>query len=218
MGGAGKGRCCVCLRGCLRDRFLTPFPASENIPKSLILLARSERFELPTLGFEVRCSIQLSYERMSLFKDLVWWPNFLALFWLRSCECIRTAARTKLHLANSFSRRLGYSSGGTPIPSGLPICSRFVLFGPTRLVHAAFPNPGRNRAYAPANPPPAEGHSACSGPLYTRPRRGSCWPGCSPKSMSWPLSAKGRWADVASPNAPRAGSRGKFPLLGRRPG
>jgi hypothetical protein len=30
-------------------------------------LARSERFELPTLGFEVRCSIQLSYERASLF-------------------------------------------------------------------------------------------------------------------------------------------------------
>jgi hypothetical protein len=27
-------------------------------------LARSERFELPTLGFEVRCSIQLSYERV----------------------------------------------------------------------------------------------------------------------------------------------------------
>jgi hypothetical protein len=26
-------------------------------------VARSERFELPTLGFEVRCSIQLSYER-----------------------------------------------------------------------------------------------------------------------------------------------------------
>ena len=25
---------------------------------------RSERFELPTLGFEVRCSIQLSYERV----------------------------------------------------------------------------------------------------------------------------------------------------------
>jgi hypothetical protein len=27
-------------------------------------MARSERFELPTLGFEVRCSIQLSYERL----------------------------------------------------------------------------------------------------------------------------------------------------------
>jgi hypothetical protein len=25
---------------------------------------RSERFELPTLGIEIRCSIQLSYERV----------------------------------------------------------------------------------------------------------------------------------------------------------
>jgi hypothetical protein len=32
--------------------------------KPLILLARPERFELPTLGFEVRCSIQLSYGRL----------------------------------------------------------------------------------------------------------------------------------------------------------
>ena len=30
-------------------------------------MARSERFELPTLGIEIRCSIQLSYERISLF-------------------------------------------------------------------------------------------------------------------------------------------------------
>jgi hypothetical protein len=30
-------------------------------------LARSERFELPTLGFEVRCSIQLSYERILIY-------------------------------------------------------------------------------------------------------------------------------------------------------
>jgi hypothetical protein len=28
-------------------------------------MARSERFELPTLGIEIRCSIQLSYERVS---------------------------------------------------------------------------------------------------------------------------------------------------------
>jgi hypothetical protein len=28
-----------------------------------VVVVRSERFELPTLGFEVRCSIQLSYER-----------------------------------------------------------------------------------------------------------------------------------------------------------
>ena len=40
-------------------------------------LARSERFELPTLGFEVRCSIQLSYERVSLFNDLAESPKAL---------------------------------------------------------------------------------------------------------------------------------------------
>ena len=32
--------------------------------KSLLLLARPEGLEPPTNGFEVRCSIQLSYERM----------------------------------------------------------------------------------------------------------------------------------------------------------
>ena len=31
---------------------------------TLIVLARSERFELPALGIEIRCSIQLSYERV----------------------------------------------------------------------------------------------------------------------------------------------------------
>jgi hypothetical protein len=35
----------------------------------LLLLARSERFELPTDGFEVRCSIQLSYERKKMFES-----------------------------------------------------------------------------------------------------------------------------------------------------
>jgi hypothetical protein len=36
-------------------------------------MARSERFELPTLGFEVRCSIQLSYERLInyLYENIV---------------------------------------------------------------------------------------------------------------------------------------------------
>ena len=43
-------------------------------------VARSERFELPTLGFEVRCSIQLSYERISLVNDLEIRANDLALF------------------------------------------------------------------------------------------------------------------------------------------
>jgi hypothetical protein len=31
-----------------------------------VVLARSERFELPTLGIEIRCSIQLSYERVGV--------------------------------------------------------------------------------------------------------------------------------------------------------
>src|SRR6266849_2353643 len=44
-------------------------------------LARSERFELPTLGFEVRCSIQLSSERASLFNGLGGKPNFLGTDW-----------------------------------------------------------------------------------------------------------------------------------------
>ena len=33
-------------------------------------MARSERFELPTLGIEIRCSIQLSYERINVFNGL----------------------------------------------------------------------------------------------------------------------------------------------------
>jgi hypothetical protein len=35
--------------------------------KLLKRVARPERFELPTLWFEARCSIQLSYGRVDLF-------------------------------------------------------------------------------------------------------------------------------------------------------
>src|SRR3954469_5195125 len=41
-----------------------PRKSSSECPQIDFDLARSERFELPTLGFEVRCSIQLSYERL----------------------------------------------------------------------------------------------------------------------------------------------------------
>src|SRR5882724_10001701 len=37
-------------------------------------MARSERFELPTLGIEIRCSIQLSYERVRRV-DYQTWPD-----------------------------------------------------------------------------------------------------------------------------------------------
>jgi hypothetical protein len=37
-------------------------------------VARSERFELPTLGIEIRCSIQLSYERLRFLDGSVGGP------------------------------------------------------------------------------------------------------------------------------------------------
>jgi hypothetical protein len=37
--------------------------------KVQVLLARSERFELPTPRFEVWCSIQLSYERLIVLSE-----------------------------------------------------------------------------------------------------------------------------------------------------
>lgn len=38
-------------------------------------MARSERFELPTLGIEIRCSIQLSYERERPGDGPMSWSN-----------------------------------------------------------------------------------------------------------------------------------------------
>ena len=38
-------------------------------------MARSEGFEPPTLGIEIRCSIQLSYERVCLFNSLAEKPE-----------------------------------------------------------------------------------------------------------------------------------------------
>ena len=42
-------------------------------------LARSERFELPTLGIEIRCSIQLSYERVR-----IWISELLLRFYVEA--------------------------------------------------------------------------------------------------------------------------------------
>ena len=43
-------------------------------PVVIAFVARSERFELPTLGIEIRCSIQLSYERVR-GVDYQTWPG-----------------------------------------------------------------------------------------------------------------------------------------------
>ena len=48
-------------------------PLGNNVAQYRVV-ARSERFELPTLGFEVRCSIQLSYERVRGL-DYQTWPD-----------------------------------------------------------------------------------------------------------------------------------------------
>jgi hypothetical protein len=45
-------------------------------------MARPERFELPTLWFEARCSIQLSYGRVGAFyREVIWmeWQNIRGL-------------------------------------------------------------------------------------------------------------------------------------------
>src|SRR5664279_4787657 len=73
-------------------------------------MARSERFELPTLGFEVRCSIQLSYERMRRL-DYQTWPDWA----------------TRRSQGNSFCRA-GPKSATAPIDAALPTpASRRVL-------------------------------------------------------------------------------------------
>jgi hypothetical protein len=44
--------------------YLAPvLPSPDTLPRKLLILVRPERFELPTLWFEAKCSIQLSYGR-----------------------------------------------------------------------------------------------------------------------------------------------------------
>ncbi len=55
----------VILRGCLRSR-RGRFWGRHQLDgsASVVYMARSEGFEPPALGIEIRCSIQLSYERV----------------------------------------------------------------------------------------------------------------------------------------------------------
>ena len=57
----------------LSHRYATGTPRVEvfkNIqPRKPIKLARLGRFELPTAGLEIRCSIQLSYRRINVLRN-----------------------------------------------------------------------------------------------------------------------------------------------------
>jgi hypothetical protein len=55
-------------------------------------LERSERFELPTLGIEIRCSIQLSYERIGLFRHPNAWAPMMATAFRHVLSCSHLAA------------------------------------------------------------------------------------------------------------------------------
>src|SRR5271154_5033763 len=59
-------------------------------------MARPERFELPTLWFEARCSIQLSYERVPPSYQNSRAERRTAGFQLRRKERALTARSTKL--------------------------------------------------------------------------------------------------------------------------
>src|SRR5262245_39720719 len=63
LGGIGRAKVSSGRSGFLPMAFPEPFSGKVDPSKPSVLLARSERFELPTPRFEVWCSIQLSYER-----------------------------------------------------------------------------------------------------------------------------------------------------------
>ena len=73
-------------------------------------LARSERFELPTLGIEIRCSIQLSYERVRP-ADYQTWPG-------RASSGMSVAGMPAAVLADIGRRALAAEDGGGTVVIG----------------------------------------------------------------------------------------------------
>jgi hypothetical protein len=73
-------------------------------------LARSERFELPTLGIEIRCSIQLSYERVRRV-DYQTWPG-------RASSGMSVAGMPLTVLADIGRRALTAEDGGGTVIIG----------------------------------------------------------------------------------------------------
>ena len=73
-------------------------------------VARSERFELPTLGIEIRCSIQLSYERVRRV-DYQTWPG-------RASSGMSVAGMPPAVLADIGGRALAAEDGGGAVVIG----------------------------------------------------------------------------------------------------
>ena len=73
-------------------------------------VARSERFELPTLGIEIRCSIQLSYERVRP-ADYQTWPG-------RASSGMSVAGVPPAVLADIGRRALAAEDGGGTVVIG----------------------------------------------------------------------------------------------------
>src|SRR5688572_27838664 len=73
-------------------------------------MARSERFELPALGIEIRCSIQLSYERVRS-ADYQTWPG-------RASSGMSVAGMPPAVLADIGRRALTAEDGGGTIIIG----------------------------------------------------------------------------------------------------
>ena len=73
-------------------------------------LARSERFELPALGIEIRCSIQLCYERVRP-ADYQTWPG-------RASSGMSVAGMPAAVLADIGRRALAAEDGGGTVVIG----------------------------------------------------------------------------------------------------
>ena len=81
----------------------------RTICKSLRRMARPERFELPTLCFEGRCSIQLSYGRVVLNSQCL--CGYLKILRTTSMMPVRKNRTIKMGLngASDLSWRLSFS-------------------------------------------------------------------------------------------------------------
>jgi hypothetical protein len=116
------------------------------------VLARSERFELPTLGFEVRCSIQLSYERSNVFNELQRPSQSQVAEFPKNIEPKRSPARPDYQ---SWAGRAtgAFSGSANAFPChGRALCPGHPRLGRTQDVDARDKSPGMTNPVCGARP------------------------------------------------------------------